>query len=126
MLRVKIWNSPYVSFLWFCIISLGSFTEAPEVNNLSLSDKWLHFICYGIFSFLLFGSTYFYLKILKSKLFRSIIVFVLASLVGITIEIVQHFFIPLRVGDYLDVVANSLGIIGGLFTALILKRIGAL
>lgn len=123
MLSIKFWHTPYPSLIWLFLILIGSPTPSSGQYTTGLSDKWVHFIFYAIFSFFLFGSTFTFLEEFRSKFYRSISVIAMGSFIGILIEFVQHFFIPSRAGDCLDVFANSFGLFGGLFLVLINKEI---
>ena len=53
-------------------------------------------------------------------------VFIIGSVVGMSIEFIQYTLIPSRSGEWFDVIANSVGLITMLITIYLLKRIGVL
>jgi len=78
-------------------------------HNLGIThlDKWQH--CFAYFVLSISWLTVFYKK--KKKL----LIVVCCILLGIIIEILQNKLTSYRTGDYHDVIANSLGVLLGLF-----------
>lgn len=70
-------------------------------------DKWQH--CFAYFVLSISWLNVFYKK--KKKL----LIVVCCILLGIIIEILQNKLTSYRTGDYHDVIANSLGVLLGLF-----------
>jgi glycopeptide antibiotics resistance protein len=113
------------SFIWALIILLITLIPASKIPAISLlklkfADKIIHFSMFFIFATLLSLGFYFQ-KNLKVRivLFYSFSVsLILASLT----EILQHYMISGRKGDFLDMAANMAGIIAGLWMAGYLNR----
>ena len=99
-------------FLIAIIVTLSlillSLVKIPA-HNLGVShlDKWQH--CFAYFVLSISWLTVFYKK--KKKL----LIVVCCILLGIIIEILQNKLTSYRTGDYHDVIANSLGVLLGLF-----------
>ena len=53
-------------------------------------------------------------------------VFTIGTTVGLIIEFIQYTFIPSRSGEWLDVIANSVGILTMLFSIYLLKKMSVL
>ena len=112
-----------VSFLlavvWLLLITTllcipGS--RLPKINweDKLLLDKWVHFFLFLILVMLWCA----YFKVVKAKskeIFLKITI--LSMIYGIGMELVQHYFIPLRSFDYGDIIADGIGSIAGYFTS---------
>ena len=92
--------------LYMCLIRIS---ELPEVK-IPYIDKVVHTFFYFVFSLLWFFALRFsFEKQSQAKLLR--LVFLIAFLFGIAIELFQAFFTTYRSGDVTDVVANTFGIL---------------
>lgn len=89
------------------LIPLGSIGDSEAVPN---EDKAVHFTFY--FFFVIFWILFFKRETISKK--RNLIIMFLAMALGILMEICQGFT-DYRTPDILDVVANSIGAISGLF-----------
>lgn len=93
------------------IVTIGilylSLMKVPKLDiKISNLDKWEH--CFAYFTLTFFWLLAFYKKQQKFLIVLCCILF------GIIIEILQHTITNYRTGDYLDVIANSLGVLLGL------------
>ena len=88
------------------ILSIHEVNLGPSPNFL---DKALHFLCFTYLTLITWLS-----RILSKDLH----VYVIVLAYGILIEIVQRF-LPYRSFEYLDIFADSVGIIAGLILTLI-------
>ncbi|GGA78828.1 hypothetical protein GCM10008015_19470 [Flavobacterium palustre] len=105
-----------VNILYLCLIRIS---ELPEIK-ISYIDKYIHAFFYFVFSVLWFYALRFYLKKTNStKLF--VIVFLMAFVLGVAIELFQTFLTSSRSGDVVDVVANTSG---SLLAILFIKLLG--
>ena len=86
------------------IIFTFSLFEIPQLNLDGLSDKLMHFSAYLLLSLLIFRAS---LTFTKASLFIGLI------LLGVLIEALQYTS-GLRNFEYMDIIANSLGILVGL------------
>ena len=103
-----------IIIIGICYLSIIP-TESLTIGN----DKISHFIAYSTLMFNVGLLTY----LSKVKFIRGI---VLSILLGGIIEIIQHF-VPGRVMSFLDIVANTTGVLlGVLLTMLLYKNIHAL
>jgi len=124
VLKRSIWYSFAPSVVWFLIIVVGSLLPSPKVPDIDVSDKWIHFVFYAIFGFLLFLSTLTYTKSANSCVARWRLVLIIGTLAGFGIELIQHYLIYGRQGELLDVLANTLGLLVALSIAELLKNKG--
>lgn len=108
------------------MILIGSLMPTTSVSDIGLYDKEVHFILYAIFSYLLYLFSLSRESTVDSISKRWIYVLLVASLAGIAVELIQHYFIIDRFGDLMDVFANTLGILVALFFSELLKVNGAL
>lgn len=92
----------------------------PEADYFDFQDKLIHFICFGLLSFIWAG-----IKIdwLESKKLKSVnykfIVFALTF--GVVLECAQ-LFIPFRSFDLFDLIVNEIGGITGFLTYLNISK----
>jgi VanZ family protein len=79
-------------------------------------DKWVHAF---LFMMLFFIASYEWRKLIiefsEKRSFYSWIILAYCLFLGALTELIQHFFIPDRFGDWLDFIANSVGAFLGLF-----------
>ena len=98
----------YVAILFTIIIATLSFIEMPKVGiSVPTSDKLSHLIAYF---FLTLAWLY---SIIKQPYFRSKVKYVVLGcfIYGIIIEVLQGAITTYRTASYLDVLANSTGIL---------------
>ena len=88
-----------------CLVSMHNFDEVPVQDG--YTDKYVHCIFYFIFTVL------WYLSIKRdnpeSNKKQRLIVFLMAVVFGIIIELCQQFFTTDRSADITDVAANTTG-----------------
>ena len=105
----------WLPLIIYCLIifiqsSLPAYERLPEFK---FSDKFLHFGAYALMGILFFRA--FQTLRIKSDVRRLILFSIAAAtLYGISDEIHQYF-VPFREADFLDVVANTLGAVCGVF-----------
>lgn len=126
MFNNKFWHSPVPSIVWVVIIAVGSFIPSSTIPTVVVSDKWIHFVFYAIFSFLLFLSSHSHTNRSNSIVNRWTYVFVIGAVVGVLVEVIQHSIISGRQGEWMDIVANSLGLFSALILSEIIKAKGVL
>jgi VanZ family protein len=94
-------------FVTIAILYL-SLIKMPTYNvTISHLDKWQHCFAYLVL-------TFFWLFAFYKKEKKHLIIFC-CILFGILIEVLQYTITNYRTGDYLDVVANSSGVLFGFF-----------
>jgi len=118
----KIFWKPVV---WALIIITLSVIPTNEISNhmwtiVPYEDKIMHFIFYGIFSFLLIRSLIIYYKKSQSVWLLALVTFIIIFLFGMTLEIVQAKFTSYRQGDIIDMMANLTGCIFAILIVLII------
>jgi VanZ family protein len=91
-----------VSILYLSLIKMPKYNIA-----ISFPDKWQHCFAYLIL-------TFFWLFAFYEKERKYLIIFC-CILFGILIEVLQYTITNYRTGDYLDVLANSSGVLFGFF-----------
>jgi len=114
------------SRLWLAVLAQVIATVAmlwpsqdfPEVA-VPMLDKWAHFVVFGTLYFL-WADAISKTKIEITMIFRLSIALLLY---GIIIELIQHYWYVSRTGDTLDVLANAIGIVLGLFAKKLKQRI---
>ena len=126
MFKRIIWSSIYPSLIWCLIILFGSILPSSNIHGVEISDKHIHFIFYAIFSFFLFLLSRNVTLGLDTLIKKWTFVFSIGTLTGLSIEFIQYTLIPSRSGEWLDVLANSIGIITMLSMINLLKRISVL
>ncbi|MGS2737859.1 VanZ family protein [Sinomicrobium sp. M5D2P17] len=104
------------------ILSLAPPSDLPSVTYPHL-DKIVHFIFYCIFLILWYyalrgGNTFGPVK--KKPL---MIAFLIAFVYGTVIEVLQYTMAKGRSGDILDALANTTGMICGIFTVILVNAI---
>lgn len=94
-------------------------TKLPKFNwqNRIWLDKWVH-IALFLMLVLLWCRIYF----TKNQSFivkRTFIIITIVSIIyGISMEIIQHYFIPFRSFDVGDIIADAIGAVAGYFIAI--------
>ena len=110
------------ALVWVLVIVVGSFLPSSSVPSIAISDKGIHFVFYAILAILL----YFPLRLNTNRSYTFVTtcasVLIIGFVLGSVIEIVQHIFIAGRFGEYLDLLANTLGLFTGLLISEMIKR----
>jgi VanZ family protein len=106
---------------WAILIGILSFIPTDNLNthkwfSFQHQDKILHFIFYGIFSFLLFRSISSYIKKSKPDWLNYLLTFLIVFFYGSIIELIQGKFTASRQGDVIDMLFN----LAGYFIAMLL------
>ena len=95
------------------IITILSIHEVNLESSTNFLDKALHFFCFTYLTLITWLSRF---------LSKDLHVYVIVLAYGILIEIVQRV-LPYRSFEYLDIFADSVGIIAGLIIIKILKNL---
>ena len=118
----KVRDSFVPGLIWLLIIVVGSFISSSNVPKIALSDKGIHFAFYTILAILL----YFPLRINTKRSFSfvttNVLVLVFGFIIGSVIELVQHHLIVGRFGEYLDLLANTVGLLTGVIISEVFNR----
>lgn len=118
MPKISFYSIAFVSWLVFItfssLFSFSGMVRTPRFN-IPHADKVVHFIFYFVLVFLgvLAAKKSIKLKFDSNNLL--VYAFIFASLYGILIEFFQFYFTQNRQGDILDVLANTLGAMAGVF-----------
>lgn len=116
----------WLAVAWSILIGIACLLEGssiPQVPMIAIpfKDKIAHFVFYFVFSFLWF----FYLdrsKKGRSDIKNAILVFIVASLMGGTVEILQLKFTTSRSAEWTDMIANCSGSFISLVFCLSIKQ----
>ena len=93
------------------VISVAPFPDVPELANIQFFDKWVHFLMYGglcSIYWLDFFRTDHSRKEYKKWL---VWIVVLPIALGGLLELAQNYLTSYRSGDWMDFLANSVGVI---------------
>ena len=90
--------------------------DSQVLSIIPYQDKILHFLFYGIFSFLLLRALVIYFKKSKSAWLLALITFLIIFIFGLALEIIQAKFTTYRQGDIIDMLSN----LGGCICAILL------
>lgn len=112
MLKVFAVREMIPSLVWTVLVSIGSLLPKHNVPQqfLQLSDKLLHVLMYFILSFLVGIGLSKQNKYPEASVKAIAIAVIYSAFVGILMEGLQTF-VPGRYGDWIDVVANLLGVL---------------
>lgn len=103
----------YKLIIWSFIIAYLCFSPSDGFKNVNISiphlDKVVHFVMFYIFGVLSEA------LVNKTQMRRKIFVF-LGLAYALSIEIVQHYFIVSRSGDWVDFIADGVGLFAGIYT----------
>lgn len=107
------------------IILYASITPTDNISNVNLFnikhlDKIIHFLMYLIFTITLFASFEKH-KLMKGKK-QIIVILGITILYGLLMESFQYIFTTYRSPEFLDVLANTLGSLTGIFLIFVLKK----
>ena len=126
MFKSSLWFSIYPSLIWVLIIFVGSILPSSNIQDIEVSDKLIHFVFYAVFSFLLFLFSHNVNFGLDTLIKKWTFVLTIGTLFGFIIEWIQYALIPSRSGEWLDILANTIGLIAILSSTYLLKRISVL
>lgn len=103
------------------ILSLAPFSDMPKMPDISLLDKWVHFIMYGGLCSVIWWEYVRQHATLSWK--RLTIGAIIAPMVmsGL-LELMQEYCTATRSGEWLDLAANCIGVLWGALNGLILSR----
>ena len=120
MLTKTLKNYPLslICTLAITILSLAPI-GAPEVaQDVPFFDKWAHFVMYGGLSFLLFLESH--KRPITLPLAISLLLY--ACLLGGLMELCQAYLTTYRSGEWMDFLADSIGVLLGCVIALLAKK----
>ena len=126
MFKSSLWSSIYPSLIWCLIILVGSILPSSNIQGVEISDKLIHFVFYAVFSFFLFLLSHNVNFRLNTLIKKWTFVITIGTLLGFIIEWIQYALIPSRLGEWLDLLANSIGLITMLIFIYLFKRISVL
>ena len=126
MLNKHIWKTYIPASLWFLLILIGSLIPPNNIPDIQFSDKLIHAIFYGILAFLLFLAVDQQNKKPNTLVSRWRAVLIIGFSAGILVELIQVYLTESRSGEWLDIIANVLGMLIALIFAEKLKKNGAL
>lgn len=103
------------------VVFLSSAVEIPP-SNIPFLDKLAHVIIHSVLFFIWFTYGVVYDK--SHNRIKIVFVILIACLIyGISIEVLQHYFITSRIFDWYDIYANGIGsLLGFLFNWIVTKK----
>ena len=105
------------------ILSLAPFQEMPDLANIRLLDKWVHFVMYGGTCLVIWWEYWQQHKTINWQ-HAAIGAIVLPVLMGGMLELAQKYLTTYRSGDWLDFVANTIGVgLGALVGYVIVPKV---
>jgi len=113
MLKISVKQIKLLAILWHVFITVLFFLPGsafPKENWLAdiHLDKWVHF---GFFALLVLFWRYYFPEVSK----YSWLLLMLAFCYGLSVEIIQHFFVANRSFDAGDIIADMVGSLAGLW-----------
>lgn len=104
------------------ILSLIPIPEVPQLENISLLDKWVHMVMYGGLCMVIWWE---YLRQHRCIDWRRALVgaVLLPVALGGGLELAQKYLTTCRSGEWLDFMANSVGVGLAALVAVILARV---
>ena len=104
------------------ILSLIPIPEVPQLGNISLLDKWVHMVMYGGLCVIIWWE---YLRQHRSIHWRRALVgaVLLPVALGGGLKLAQKYLTTCRSGEWLDFMANSVGVVLAALVAVILARV---
>lgn len=110
---------------WALIIIILSVIPTDDLDSQMWSfvpyeDKIMHFIFYGIFSFLLMRAFLKYYKKTRPALILAFFTFVFIFIFGVILEIIQASLTSYREGDIMDMIFNLAGCISAILLILLI------
>ena len=113
---------PISCFLIACIVLL-SLLPIPDVKmakDIPLADKWTHMVMYGVLTSAVWFETR--RAGLSLSALRVCLLFLLPVALGGLLELAQAYLTTCRSGEWLDFVANTIGVCIGTAVGLLWKR----
>ena len=105
------------------ILSLAPFPEMPNLPDINLLDKWVHFVMYGGTCLVIWWE-YWNQHTKIDWQHAAIGAILLPICMGCILELMQEHLTTCRSGDWLDAVANAIGVLlGALVGYFVLPRI---
>ena len=91
------------------ILSMAPIPEIPKLPNIGLTDKWAHFVMYGGLCLVIWWE---YIRQHKTVNWQHAFIgaIVLPALFGGVLELAQEYLTTCRSGEWLDFVADSIGV----------------
>jgi VanZ family protein len=104
------------------ILSLAPFPEMPILPDINLLDKWVHFVMYGGMCLVIWWE---YWKQHEKIDWHHVLIgaIVLPVCMGAILEFMQEYLTSCRSGDWLDAVANSIGVLLGAFVGYPMRKV---
>lgn len=103
------------------VLSLAPIPEVPHLPNISLLDKWVHFVMYGGVGSVI-GWEYLRQHSIVSRKRLAIGVVLLPAALGGLLELAQKYLTTCRSGEWLDFVANCIGALTAAAIVAVLSR----
>ncbi len=122
--KLTIWikTHPITVILIFATWYLSLFTPPhTPLDNIRFIDKWTHIAMYGVMVFVLYLEDWRWRKVRPGRL-RAWLLLLCPVVMSGAVELVQEYCTADRVGDWLDMAANTVGGVLGFLSAYALCR----
>ncbi|MBR6030984.1 MAG: VanZ family protein [Bacteroidaceae bacterium] len=124
MMRTYILRYPF-SLLLTLVIVLLSLLPIPDVklaDDVPLADKWTHMVMYGVLTLVIWFD---YKRSHQQDNFWRLLLFAFLAPIamGGALELAQAYLTTCRSGEWLDFVANSIGVCIGTVGGLMIKKV---
>jgi len=122
MLRLYLHRYPLACFLAVAIVLL-SLLPMPEIRmaeDVPLADKWTHMVMYGVLTLAIW---YDYRRSHRKRNAWKLLLFAFLAPIamGGVLELMQAYLTTCRSGEWLDFVANTIGVCLGTILGLLIK-----
>lgn len=103
------------------ILSLAPFPEIPAAEDIPLADKWTHMVMYGSLTLII------WIQYLRSHQKTNWVKLVIGGILapaawGGLMELAQAYLTTYRSGDWLDFIANCIGVAIAVILGLAIQR----
>lgn len=105
--------------LGIVVLSLAPMPEVPQLADVPLFDKWVHFVMYGVLSLLIWWEMRRHITIRPSILWGLIA----SGLLGGLLELGQAYLTTCRSGEWMDFLADAIGALLGSILGLAIRHI---
>lgn len=121
MQPIKSYPFSYFTMFVICVLSLAPIGNMEISVDVPLADKWAHFLMYGCLTCVIWWE-YWKLHSESNKVWLSVYGFLSPVAIGGLLELLQANATTYRSGDWIDFIANSIGVILGVLLGLVAIR----
>ena len=110
------------AIVWLSLTSY--FPEVKPLRDVPFYDKWAHFLMYGCWTTIIWWEYWRYRKHHSSPPFGKMLILaiVIPTAVGGLLELAQAYLTTYRSGDWMDFLANTVGVLIGTALGLLVQK----